>query len=83
MFWFTLLGSMFGSLLAGVWIGAGLGLTGIIIMMVWGGGVSLLGTTVWNAINHYSLTAIPGFIFMGQILLQSGIGSRMYDSLSP
>jgi len=49
----TLVGSLFGLLLSGVWIGAALGLTGIIIMMLWGGGVSLLGTTVWNAINHY------------------------------
>jgi len=79
----TLVGSLFGLLLSGVWIGAALGLTGIIIMMLWGGGVSLLGTTVWNAINHYALAAIPGFLFMGQILLQSGIGTRMYDSLFP
>ncbi len=83
MLWLTLLVSMFGLLFCGVWIGAALGLTGLVVMLGWGGGFSLLGTTVWNAVNIYSLTAIVGFLFMGQILAVSGLGARMFSAVLP
>jgi C4-dicarboxylate transporter DctM subunit len=76
-------GCLFGLLLSGVWIGAALGITAIVIMGFWGGGVAALGSAAWNSLDRYSLCALPGFIFMGQIILASGLGVRIYDSVMP
>jgi len=83
MIWAALLGSLFSLLLSGAWIGLALGITGIVIMQVWGGGVPLLASACWASLNLYGLTAIPIFLFMGQIILNSGISARIYDSVSP
>jgi C4-dicarboxylate transporter DctM subunit len=79
----ALFGILFSLLLSGVWIGAALGITGIIIMQIWGGGIVALGSAVWSVLDVYSLSALPGFIFMGQIILESGISLRIYNSVSP
>lgn len=81
--WAALFGTLFGLLFSGLWIGAAIGITGIIIMQFWGPGITMLGGIVWEAINIYSLLALPGFIFMGQIILESGLGSRIYEAVSP
>jgi tripartite ATP-independent transporter DctM subunit len=77
------LGTLFGLLLAGAWIGAALGITAIVIMEFWGGGVVVLGSAAWSSLSLYSLCALPGFIFMGQIILVSGLAVRIYDSVLP
>jgi len=76
-------GSLFGLLLSGAWIGVALGITAIVIMEFWGGGIVALGSAVWSSLNIYSLCALLGFIFMGQILLVSGLAIRIYDSVLP
>jgi len=81
--WPALFGSLFGLLLAGVWIGAALGITAVIIMYLGLGGFALVGRVAWQGINIYSLTTLPGFIFMGHIIEESGISVRIYDSASP
>ena len=43
----------------------------------------MIGSSAWNSLNRYSLCALPGFIFMGQVILTSGLGSRIYDSVLP
>lgn len=79
----ALLGTLFGSLISGVWIGASLGITAIVIMHFWGPGLGLLGSAAWDAINMYALTTLPGYIFMGLVIGESGLSSRIYDSVSP
>ena len=79
----ALFGSLFALLFSGVWIGAALGITGIIIMHFWGPGIGLLGSATWDAINIYSLTTLPGFIFMGEVIEESGISARIYDAMTP
>ena len=83
MIWGVALVSIFSLLASGVWIGVTLGITGIIIMMIWGAGVPLLGGKCWSALNVYGLTAVPGFLFMGQVVLRSGLAARIYDTVSP
>lgn len=81
--WVTLFASLFSLLLSGIWIGAALGITGFLIMYIWGSGIPLLGSAAFESINVYGLIALPGFIFMGQIVLNSGLGERIYNSVSP
>jgi tripartite ATP-independent transporter DctM subunit len=68
----------------GVPIAAAMGLVGIV-------GITLLSGTqlwpsiadvIWNTANSFTLTAIPLFILMGEIILRSGAARRFYMGLS-
>ena len=83
MIWAIMLAVLFGLLFSGVWIAVALGIAGIVIMEVCGGGIPLLASVLWSSLNVYELTAIPAFLFMGEIILHSGISRKMYDSVSP
>jgi tripartite ATP-independent transporter DctM subunit len=66
---------------AGVWVGVGLGLSGIIGLtdvLGWERAVDIVGKVVWEQNTSFILVAIPMFIFMGEILFQSGIMSTIY-----
>jgi len=43
--------------------------------------LSLLAERSWNAINSFTLTAIPMFVLMGGLLLRSGVTTEMFDAL--
>jgi tripartite ATP-independent transporter DctM subunit len=43
--------------------------------------LSLLAERAWSSTNTFTLSAVPMFIFMGGLLLRSGIVSGMFDSL--
>lgn len=81
--WSALFGGLFVLLLSGVWVGVALGITAIVIMHFFGAGISVLRGAAWDALNLYSLCALPGFIFMGQVILASGLGRLIYESVLP
>ena len=43
--------------------------------------LSLLAERSWNAVNSFTLTAIPMFVLMGGLLLRSGVTTQMFDAL--
>jgi len=68
-------------LAAGVWVGIGLGLSGVFgLTQVLGldRALDLVGKLVWEQNTNFVLLAIPMFIFMGELLFQSGIMSKVY-----
>ena len=83
MFWTTLLSSLILTASTGTALGAALGLTGLIILNFFAdGATSLAINAVWNILNEFTLSAIPLFIIMGEILLESGVSKKIYNSLS-
>ena len=38
---------------------------------------------VWNVFNSFTLSAIPLFIMLGEIMLKSGVSERIYSALTP
>ena len=83
MFWTTLLSVLIFSASTGAALGASLGLTGLIILHFFAeGATSLALNAVWNVLNEFTLSAIPLFIIMGEILLESGVSQKIYSSLS-
>jgi len=42
-----------------------------------------MANSVWNSINSWSLTALPLFIFMGEILYRTAISTRLLNGLLP
>lgn len=45
-------------------------------------GLAAVGLVTWSSSNSFTLTAIPLFILMAEILLQSGLASRLYSGLA-
>jgi len=85
IFWIAILFIFAGLLLGGVWIGAALGLIGVIILYITGGVVALdsVAVATWNILENYSYAALPMYIFLGGVFVTSGLASRSYDAISP
>lgn len=84
MIWGTLGGLLAAFVFTGAVLGAALGLTGFAILHFFAGGASSLGVqAVWNVFNTFTLTAIPLFILLGEVLVASGLAGGVYKALSP
>ncbi|MFG6177599.1 TRAP transporter large permease [Halomonas sp. THAF12] len=69
---------------SGAVLGAALGLTGFILLHFQAGGASALAiNSAWNLLTEFTLSAVPLFIFLGDILLASGVSTRVYNGLTP
>lgn len=77
-------GSLFGMALVGATLGAAMGLTGLIILKFFAGGATDLGIlAVWNQTNNFTFSAVPMFIFLGDLLVVSGLSARIYGAVAP
>jgi C4-dicarboxylate transporter DctM subunit len=85
---------MFFFLLSGVWIGFSLfiaGISGMLLykinlpetMSIWTKIGGLMANSVWNTIDSWSLTALPLFILMGEILFRTAMSTRLLNGLVP
>ena len=63
-------------------IGIALGLVGVVGSFVSQGSASILAMTPFKALNSFVLTAVPLFIFMGQVFVVSGASERVYKGAS-
>jgi len=90
----VLLFVMFAFLLSSLWIGVSLILTGIIGMLLFDHNLppvisvydkigDLLASSLYDALNSWSLAALPMFILMGEILYKSSISTRLLNGLKP
>ncbi|MGL4727333.1 MAG: TRAP transporter large permease subunit, partial [Bosea sp. (in: a-proteobacteria)] len=72
-------------LVSGLWIGIALGAVGFVAMellTVRSQGLAL-GTTLWSANSSWALTALPMFIWMGEVLFRSKVSEDMFKGLAP
>lgn len=84
MAWFVIAVGLVLIAVTGTPIGVGLALTGLAMLhFVAGGAEQLAVTAVWNAFTDFTLSAVPLFIFMGEILLLSGVSKRIYAAIAP
>jgi len=75
---FTLLGS-------GVWVGLallGVAYVGMMLFTSRPPGDAMI-TTIWSASSSWTLTALPLFIWMGEILYRTRLSEDMFKGLSP
>ncbi len=76
---------MFLMLTSGIWVA--LTLTGFAIVglkLIDNGSIGLLlGTSSWSATTGWSLTALPLFIWMGEILFRTRLSQDLFEGLSP
>lgn len=84
MFWTTLIGALVATASTGVALGVALGLTGMIILYVFSNGATAIAIdAIWGVFTSFTLSAVPMFILLGEILLRSGISERAYTAFSP
>jgi C4-dicarboxylate transporter, DctM subunit len=80
-----LIGLMLVILSTGVWIGLALGFVGYLafILMTSANPALSFAPTVWGSMNSWTLTALPMFIWMGEILFRSSLSDDMFKGLAP
>jgi C4-dicarboxylate transporter, DctM subunit len=73
-----------GLLLGGLWIPFAMGVAASLLLFVTNGwsGINAYGLIAWGSINSFTLTAIPMFILMAEVLVQSGVGGQVYRGLA-
>jgi len=80
-----LVGSLFLILGSGVWIG--LTLTGVawLAIQIFSSRPAgdAMAVTIWGAASGWTLTALPLFIWMGEILFRTRLSSDMFKGLAP
>jgi C4-dicarboxylate transporter, DctM subunit len=81
----VLVAVLFGFLLAGLWVGFALMAVGLVAMeLATSAPVGpVFARRVWGAMNSWELTALPMFIWMGEILFRSRLSSDMFAGLAP
>lgn len=72
-------------LVSGIWIALTLtGLAIIALLLIENSSIGLLlGTSSWSASTAWSLTALPLFIWMGEILFRTRLSEDLFQGLSP
>ncbi|HJD44163.1 MAG TPA: TRAP transporter large permease subunit, partial [Candidatus Paenalcaligenes intestinipullorum] len=72
-------------LASGLWVGVSLLLVGFISIAFFtpAPAGSLLATTLWDKSWAWPLTALPLFIWMGEILTRSRLSEYMFSGLAP
>ncbi|MEO8654043.1 MAG: TRAP transporter large permease [Ramlibacter sp.] len=84
MFSLSLFGITAGAMLFGSMLGIALAAVGLAILQFkLGGNFSPLSNATWNIFNSFTLTAVPMFILLGELMGQTGLARRIYSALAP
>ncbi|QOG05291.1 TRAP transporter large permease subunit [Aureimonas sp. OT7] len=81
----VLVAVLFGLLLCGLWVGFALMAVGLVAMEIASSApvASVFARRVWGSMNSWDLTALPMFIWMGEILFRSRLSSNLFGGLAP
>ncbi len=76
---------MFAILGAGIWIGIGILGVGLLAMELFTDRLAgdSLALTVWGSMSSWTLTALPLFVWMGEILLKTKLSEGLFRGLAP
>ena len=82
---FTLILLLFALLGSGIWIGLallGVGWLGMALFTARPAG-DAMAVTIWGASSSWTLTALPMFLWMGEILFRTKLSEDMFKGLAP
>ncbi|MBI2854028.1 MAG: TRAP transporter large permease [Chloroflexi bacterium] len=67
----------------GLWIAVALGLVGVLAIYLGASSkISFINLIPWNTWNSFILTAVPLYLFMGELLVNTGIAKPFYRALN-
>ncbi|HZQ60191.1 MAG TPA: TRAP transporter large permease subunit [Casimicrobiaceae bacterium] len=77
--------SLFGLLASGVWIGLALSGVAWIAMELFSSRPAgdAMAVTIWGSASSWTLTALPLFVWMGEILFRTRLSEDMFRGLAP
>jgi C4-dicarboxylate transporter, DctM subunit len=80
-----LIASLFAILASGVWIGLALAGVAWIGMQLFSNRPAgdAMAVTIWGAASSWTLTALPLFVWMGEILFRTRLSQDMFKGLAP
>jgi tripartite ATP-independent transporter DctM subunit len=80
-----LIGALFAILASGVWIGLSLAGVAWIAMQVFASRPAgdAMAVTIWGSASSWTLTALPLFVWMGEILFRTRLSDDMFRGLAP
>lgn len=78
-------GLLVGLILGGMWVQFAVAGAGLLYIWLLKGfvGWKALGIVSWGAANSFTLASIPLFVLMAEILLGSGLSTRLYSGVAP
>ena len=78
-------GLLIGLILGGMWVQFAVAGAGLFYIWLMKGfvGWKALGIVSWGSANSFTLAAIPLFVLMAEVLLGSGLSSRLYNGVAP
>ena len=78
---FSMMGVFF---LIGLYVAGALGVLSLVMMEAFSDAPlwNILGNKAWESNTNFILVAVPLFLLMGELMLRSGMGERMYGALS-
>jgi len=81
----VLLVALFGLLGMGIWVAVSLMGVGMIAMALFTNSPTgkVLATTVWGGSTSWTLTALPMFIWMGELLFHTRLADNLFRGLAP
>lgn len=81
----VLLVALFGLLGMGIWVAVSLMGVGMIAMVLFSNSPvgRVLATTVWGGSTSWTLTALPMFIWMGELLFHTRLADNLFRGLAP
>jgi C4-dicarboxylate transporter DctM subunit len=68
-----------------IWIAIGIGLVGLFLFAFFipGNTMKVQGMLQFNILNSFTLCTVPLFIFMGEIMMRTGIADKLYQGVTP
>lgn len=77
--------AIFGFLASGVWVGLALSGTAWLLMELFSprSAGSAMAISIWGASSSWTLTALPLFLWMGEILFRTRLSSDLFKGLAP
>lgn len=80
-----LIGAMLAMLAAGIWVSLTLMIVGFLGIALFSNAPAgaIMATTIWAQSWSWALTALPLFIWMGEILFRTKLAANMFNGLVP
>lgn len=78
---------LLGLIVLGEWIAVALGVSGLLAILILNGTATLsntlysIGTILWNNSTSFTLTTIPMFLLMGDLIVESELSSPFYQAI--
>ena len=78
---FVMMGGFF---MIGLYVAGALGVLSLVLMYFFSDAPlwNIMGNKAWETNTNFILIAVPLFLLMGELMLRSGMGERMYSAVS-